>query len=259
MDFNIYTETLKSLGYYIYALCEVDGEKRLPFYIGKGQNTRCLNHLRQHLHVYRYDPQGLRSVDTPKTRKIKKLKENGRLGIDILCHHIESERIALQIEAACISLIGKDNLTNLSSGASHETMRRFSLEDLHALKQESNAPKFQGAFGHILEPDEMAMRGHQKRRENFKLYCGATQLLQKLKAGFLEISQSGKKPCLRLMGDYLNTPSSAFPWPLYTRRGREWTAQHVQHTVLHLTKCFDYSGNAMAVIAKIAYDPEVVI
>ena len=246
MDFNIYTETLKSLGYYVYALCEVDGEKRLPFYIGKGQDRRCLNHLRQRR-------------DSTKTRKIKKLKESGRLGIDILCHHIENEHLALQIEAACISLLGKDNLTNLSSGASHETMRRFPLEELHALKGESDGPKLQGAFGKLLEPDEMAMRGHQKRRENFKLYCDATQLLRKLKAGFLEISQSGEKPSLRNMGDYLNTPSSAFPWPLYTRRGCKWSAQHVQHTALHLTKCFDYSGNAMTVIAKIAYDPEVVI
>ena len=34
------------LGFYTYALCEIDDDnKRIPFYIGKGKNTRCLSHL----------------------------------------------------------------------------------------------------------------------------------------------------------------------------------------------------------------------
>lgn len=246
MNFDIYTETLKSLGHYVYALCEIGDEKRSPFYIGKGQGPRCLHHFKQRR-------------NTSKTRKIKELKKKGRLGIDILCHNIESDEVALQIEAACISLLGKENLTNISSGASREKMRRFPLEELHNLNKEPTEPKVQGAFGNFLAPDEMGRRGQKKRIKNFELYCDATQLLQKLKAAFLEISKSGEKPCLRTVSDYLNTPTAAFPWPLYTRRGHEWTPQHVQHTVLHLTKCFPYSGNAMTVIAKIAYDPHVVV
>ena len=52
---------LDKLGFYTYALCEITAEnKRIPFYIGKGKNDRCLKHLEE-------------SKITSKTKKIIEL------------------------------------------------------------------------------------------------------------------------------------------------------------------------------------------
>ena len=51
----------EELDYYIYALCELsEDNKRIPFYIGKGKNERCLHHLNE-------------KKDNEKTCKIRNL------------------------------------------------------------------------------------------------------------------------------------------------------------------------------------------
>ena len=43
--FQKFKSVLNEIGYYVYALCELDGERRVALYIGKGKGERCLQHV----------------------------------------------------------------------------------------------------------------------------------------------------------------------------------------------------------------------
>lgn len=120
MDFNIYKASLSSVKHYVYALCEIDGDKRIPFYIGEGSNSRCLDHLKE-------------KGSSEKITKIQSLLSSGHLGIDILRHGLESKSISKVIEATCIDLLGVGELTNKVKG-SGTAMGRITIEELHNLK-----------------------------------------------------------------------------------------------------------------------------
>ena len=115
-----YKTVLSEIGYYIYALCEIIGEDRFPFYIGKGKNDRCLQHLDT-------------DEDDARSKKIKSLIKEDRLGIDIIRHGIKTDREAKLIEATCIDLLGVGNLTNKVRGSGVD-MGRVSLEEIHSLR-----------------------------------------------------------------------------------------------------------------------------
>ena len=119
-SFEQYRASLKTIDYYIYALCELKNGVRQPFYIGKGKGDRCLQHLKE-------------QNDSEKVRKIQTLLKENRLGIDILRHGIKSEATASLIEATCIDLLGVGELTNKVRG-SGTTMGRATLEELHQLR-----------------------------------------------------------------------------------------------------------------------------
>jgi len=115
-----YKTVLSEIGYYIYALCEINGENRFPFYIGKGKHDRCLQHL---------DAED----DDARSKKIKSLLKEDRLGIDIIRHGIKTDREAKIIEATCIDLLGVGNLTNKVRGSGVD-MGRVTLEEIHNLR-----------------------------------------------------------------------------------------------------------------------------
>ena len=119
-SFKKYKTVLSEIGYYIYALCEIIGEDRIPFYIGKGKHDRCLQHL---------DAED----DDTRSKKIKSLLKEDRLGIDIIRHGIKTDREAKIIEATCIDLLGVGNLTNKVRGSGVD-MGRVTLEEIHNLR-----------------------------------------------------------------------------------------------------------------------------
>jgi len=119
-DFNKFKKSLQTIDHYIYALCKVDGAKRVPFYIGKGVKDRCLQHLKE-------------TGDSPKVKTIQKLLESNHLGIDILRHGIKTDATAKLIEATCIDLLGIGELSNKVRGSGSE-MGRASIEEIHHLQ-----------------------------------------------------------------------------------------------------------------------------
>jgi hypothetical protein len=117
--FAQYKKSLSSLGYYVYALCEIEKEKRTPFYIGKGKDGRCLQHLSE-------------QSESDKVTKIQQLLEEDKLGIDILRHGIKEDRIAKLIEATCIDLFGVGELANSVRGTG-SAMGRMPIEEIHKI------------------------------------------------------------------------------------------------------------------------------
>lgn len=119
-DWLKYKKPLQSIGYYVYALCEQHDDKCIPFYIGKGKNDRCLQHLTE-------------KGDTEKHKKIAYLLEHNRLSIDILRHGISTDNVAKLIESTCIDLLGVGELSNRVRG-SGTLMGRATLEEIYNLQ-----------------------------------------------------------------------------------------------------------------------------
>ncbi|PCJ14487.1 MAG: hypothetical protein COB04_15090 [Gammaproteobacteria bacterium] len=119
-DFSEFRKSLEAIDHYVYALCEIKEDKRIPFYIGKGVKDRCLKHLKE---------QG----DSSKQEAIQKLLSKDRLGIDILRHGIKTDQSARLIEATCIDLLGIGELTNKVRGSGSE-MGRATIEEIHNLQ-----------------------------------------------------------------------------------------------------------------------------
>jgi hypothetical protein len=91
------------LGYYNYALCELDeNNRRIPFYIGKGKGERCLQHFKE-------------IPADEKGERILKLIKSEKISIDILAYNID-EKTAFSIESVCIDLLGIENLNNKVRG-----------------------------------------------------------------------------------------------------------------------------------------------
>ena len=111
-DFSKYKKTLDKLDYYVYALCEIKENLRVPFYIGKGKNSRCLTHISDAMAEVADNAE---DISNEKLKRIKELHEENRLGIDILSHGLDSET-AFMVETTCIDLIGIKGLTNKING-----------------------------------------------------------------------------------------------------------------------------------------------
>ncbi|EMD0831192.1 hypothetical protein VP018_003064 [Morganella morganii] len=130
-DFSKYKKTLNQLDYYVYALCEIKENLRIPFYIGKGKNSRCLTHISDAMSEVADNAE---DISNEKLKRIKELYEEDRLGIDILCHGLNSET-AFMVETTCIDLIGIKGLTNKINGKKspgndiYKTQGRLTIEE----------------------------------------------------------------------------------------------------------------------------------
>ena len=112
-------EVQKRLGHYVYALIDPRDEK--IFYVGKGVNNRAFDHLKGK------DSKGIKGS---KNSLIKEIRGSGKEPrVDIIRHGLADEKIALEVEAAIIDVIGLDNLTNKVNGH-HRERGYFSSDSL---------------------------------------------------------------------------------------------------------------------------------
>ena len=106
----------EKLGYYVYLY--VDPRDGKLFYIGKGKDERCLDHL-------------FEDDDHPKVKRIREIFAAGmEPQIEMLAHGLRSEQEAYNIEAAAIGLLGLENLTNRVVGKDSLRFGRKQLSEL---------------------------------------------------------------------------------------------------------------------------------
>ena len=96
----------EKIGYYVYVL--KDPRNSEIFYIGKGKGNRVFQHVSCALET---------EDDSDKLNLIREILNEGKnVEYYILRHGLATEKDALEIESACIDLIGLDNLTNEIKG-----------------------------------------------------------------------------------------------------------------------------------------------
>jgi hypothetical protein len=106
----------EKLGYYVYLYVDPRDEK--VFYIGKGKDERCLDHL-------------FEDDDHPKVKRIREIFAAGlEPRIEMLAHGLRTEQEAYNIEAAAIGLLGMENLTNRVVGKDSLRFGRKRLSEL---------------------------------------------------------------------------------------------------------------------------------
>jgi hypothetical protein len=106
----------EKLGYYVYLY--VDPRDGKVFYIGKGKDERCLEHL-------------FEDDDHPKVKRIREIFAVGlEPRIEMLAHGLSTEQEAYNIEAAAIGLLGLENLTNRVVGKDSLRFGRKGLSEL---------------------------------------------------------------------------------------------------------------------------------
>lgn len=109
-------KVIERLGHYVYIY--LDPRDNSVFYVGKGRGDRCLHHLNS-------------KDENSKAQIIKSIRSAGlEPRIDILVHALPSEQVALQVEAAAIDLLGKQNLSNNVGGWNSRNFGRMELDEI---------------------------------------------------------------------------------------------------------------------------------
>ena len=109
-------KTKEHLQFYVYGL--VDPRDKKIFYVGKASaNNRAFDHLKA---------VASKSDKSAKIDEIRAAKFEPQ--VEILRYGLESERVALEVEAAIIDAIGLENLTNVVRGHGVERWRMLAQE-----------------------------------------------------------------------------------------------------------------------------------
>jgi hypothetical protein len=101
----------EKIGYYVYVL--KDPRTSNIFYIGKGVGNRIFQHINGALNNFHQND---------KLNLIREIQNSGHNVDHFILRHGLTANEALEIESACIDLLGLDNLTNIVNG--HNTWER---------------------------------------------------------------------------------------------------------------------------------------
>lgn len=114
------TNTIQSIGYYVYAL--IDPRSKEPFYIGKGIGNRVFDHVRC---------MNANTIINGKFEVIKKIQEQGLNVEQIIIRHDLTQEEAFKIEASIIDILEflKYDLTNEQCG--HHTLNKGIMRTDH--------------------------------------------------------------------------------------------------------------------------------
>lgn len=108
------------IGFYVYLL--IDPFTDVPFYVGMGQKSRVLQHLRNANFMTQL------GLDSPTKAKVRAIQKKGRQpAVDIVAHGLRDAREAQAVEAALIATL--PNLTNRNLG-NHRGRGRASLDQV---------------------------------------------------------------------------------------------------------------------------------
>lgn len=116
--------TKEHLGFYVYGL--VDPRYKRIFYVGKASaNDRAYDHLK----ITKSESKKQETINEIRAAKLEPI-------VEILRYGLESEKVALEVEAAIIDAFGLENLTNVVRGHGIERGRLFAfeVERLHGSK-----------------------------------------------------------------------------------------------------------------------------
>jgi uncharacterized protein len=127
---EISPDLANALGHYVYAY--VDPRDNRVFYVGKGVGGRAISHLSDR-------------TESQKAEMIYSIKKKGlEPRIDIVAHDLKNDAEAARVEAACIELIGVENLTNIVRGLDTSVHPRKPLLDFIV--------EFKPIIANIIEP-----------------------------------------------------------------------------------------------------------
>jgi len=115
---------MSNRGCYVYAL--IDPRTAMPFYIGKGTANRRFQHFRKL-------PADV-ETSGPKAQRIREIRAEGMKPQAIVLSWHSDDESALEAEAAAISRIGLDKLTNARNGGAGDKSSRYN-------RQHPNSPQ----------------------------------------------------------------------------------------------------------------------
>jgi uncharacterized protein len=113
MEFD--NKTKEEIKSYVYVYFDPDTNQ--PFYIGKGQNDRCFQHLED-------------QSESKKVKKLMELKKNNKEPIIELLRYGLTDNEASLLEATLIDFVGLDNLTNKVRGLHSRSFGRTLVKDI---------------------------------------------------------------------------------------------------------------------------------
>lgn len=156
--------------HYVYLL--VDPRDGSPFYVGKGQQRRWAQHVK--------DVRNGRCANLGKYRRIQEiLAASAEIDVFVLGQGM-SERRALSLERAYIQAIGRKLLTNLVSGQQSAAARLLPRVEQNVLR--------------MIPFQDWAMTAPRSNAD-IRLFCEVTRLFRKLYARLLSELQQEQETC----------------------------------------------------------------